>query len=253
VKGKLVPAFEDLLLEAASTMRELAGALEDALGALQSKGQPITGALVKRCIDAVEKHVDQAPRGDRGDSPLVLLAKAATRPDAARLLTALLLALLGGETADVDATRTCPAVALDPQLPEAGASPREAGTPGVTALAEAAWGDADEALGRALQDMDLLARSFERLETAPQGELADRARRAKSASSLVLQWVLQAARSRNVAVLNKPGDRVPFDPAVHELDGDAEVGELVRIVKPAVVRGSEAQQVVLLRAEAELA
>jgi len=119
-------------------------------------------------------------------------------------------------------------------------------------MAEAAWSDADEALGRALQDMDFLTRSFDRLESAAQGELADPARRAKNASNLVLQWVQEAARYRRVAILNKAGDRVPFNPAVHELDGKAGIGQLIRIVKPAVVRGSEPQQVVVLRAEAEL-
>jgi hypothetical protein len=118
------------------------------------------------------------------------------------------------------------------------------------AIAQAAWSEADEALGRALQDMDFLDRSFERLESAAQGDVAERARKAKDASELVLQWVRQAAHHRSVAALNKVGDRVPFDPA--KLDGDAQIGELVRVVKPPVVRGSEPQQVVLVRGEAEV-
>jgi hypothetical protein len=99
--------------------------------------------------------------------------------------------------------------------------------------------------------MDFLDRSFAKLESSAEGELADRARRAKDASNLVMQWVRQAARYRSVAALNKVGDHVHFDPAKHELDGDARIGSVVRVVKPAVVRGSEPQQVVLVRGEAE--
>jgi hypothetical protein len=100
--------------------------------------------------------------------------------------------------------------------------------------------------------MDFLDRSFEKLESAAQGELAERTRKAKDASELVLQWVRQAARHRSVAALSKVGDRVPFDPSKLKVDGDAQIGELVRVVKPPVVRGSEPRQVVLLQGEAEV-
>jgi hypothetical protein len=120
------------------------------------------------------------------------------------------------------------------------------------AIAQAAWSEADEALGRALQDMDFLDRSFERLESTAEGELAERARKAKRASNLVLQSVRQAARLRSVATLNKVGDRVPFDPSRLDVDGSAAIGDLVKVVKPAVVRGSEPQQVVLVRGEAKV-
>jgi hypothetical protein len=209
---------------------------------MELSGQPITSSIAARSIHVMEKHASQlAARSHRPqDGALERLAKAATPTEATRLLSALLLVLLAGETADANAGPPCAAG------PEAGLQAATA------AVAEAAWSDADEALGRALRDMDFLARSFERLEAGAQGELADRARRAKNASNLVLQWVQQAAHYRRVAVLNRVGDRVPFDPAVHELDGVAGIGELVRIVRPAVVRGSEPRQVVLLRAEAEL-
>jgi hypothetical protein len=121
-----------------------------------------------------------------------------------------------------------------------------------TAITQAAWSEADEALGRALQDMPFLDQSFERLESAAEGDLAERAQKAKGASNLVLQWVRQAARLRRVAALNKVGDRVPFDPSRLVVDGGAAIGELVRVVKPPVVRGSEAQQVVLVPGEAEV-
>src|SRR5262249_40449979 len=84
---------------------------------------------------------------------------------------------------------------------------------------EAAWGDADEALGRALRDMGFMARSFEQLESAVDGAAAERARRAKGASDIVLKWIRQAARQRSIKPLNAVGERVQFDPVYHDLDG----------------------------------
>jgi hypothetical protein len=121
-----------------------------------------------------------------------------------------------------------------------------------TLLREAAWSEADEALGRALRDMGALDRSFERLESVVGGEAAERTHRARSASNFVLQWVEQAARKRSIKALNAVGERVQFDPALHTLDDDAAPGEFVRVVKPSIVRGDGAQQVVLLRGEVEL-
>lgn len=235
LKPRPLAALEKLLLTAALTPQALAGALDAALGLAQSAGRRAPEALLGRSIEVLEKQArqlaDRSPAAE--ERPLVQLTRAAGRTETARLLSALLVALL--ET---------------PDAPSSAARAPEPAPTAQTAIAEAAWSDADEALGRALQDMDFLSRSFDRLEAAALGAAADPARRARNASNLVLQWVLQAARFRRVAVLNKPGDRVPFDPAVHELDGEADVGELVRIVKPAVVRGSAPQQVVLLRAEA---
>lgn len=119
-------------------------------------------------------------------------------------------------------------------------------------MKEAAWSDADEALGRALRDMGFMARSFEQLESAVDGETAERARRAKGASDIVLQWVRQAARQRNIRLLNSVGERVQFDPVYHDLDDDASPGDYVRVVTPSIVRGDGAQQIVLLRGEVEL-
>jgi hypothetical protein len=205
---------------------------------MEARGQRITPGIAARSIDAIEKHALRFAAASHRSEPLARLAKIATRTDAARLVSALFLAQSRTATANTDAS--CPSNTAD------------SGVLRRTAIAEAAWSDADEALGRALQDLDFVDRSFERLESAAVGELADRARRAMGASNLVLQWVRQAARHRSVALLNKVGDRVPFDPAIHELNGEAGSGELVRIVKPTVVRGTEPKQVVLVRGEAEL-
>jgi hypothetical protein len=117
---------------------------------------------------------------------------------------------------------------------------------------EAAWSDADEALGRALRDIGALDRSFERLESVVDGEAAERTRRAKNASNFVLQWVQQAAHKRSIKALNSVGERVQFDPAYHDLEDDAAAGDYVRVVKPSIVRGDGAQQIVLLRGEVEV-
>jgi hypothetical protein len=117
---------------------------------------------------------------------------------------------------------------------------------------EAAWSDADEALGRALRDMGVLDRSFQRLESVVDGEAADRTRRAKDASNFVLQWVRQAAHQRNIKALNSVGERVQFDPVYHNLDDDAAPGDYVRVVKPSIVRGSDATEVVIIRGDVEL-
>jgi hypothetical protein len=257
--GKAASQIETLLLAAAPTTRALVEALDVALGTLRSADTAITSSVAGRAIGAMEKHAARLAACDQGaqDSPLLQLAQSAKGKQAARLLSSLALALLADEPVEAGGVTAEPPVApsTDKERSKAAseATRSGAGVPLPTrGVAEAAWSDADEALGRALQEMDFLVRSFERLESAAQGEAADRVRRARNASKLVLQWVEQAAHYRRVAVLNKPGDRVPFDPAFHDLYGRAAMGELVRIVKPAVVRGSEPEQVVLLRAEAEL-
>jgi hypothetical protein len=122
-----------------------------------------------------------------------------------------------------------------------------------TLLREAAWSEADVTLGRALRDMGALDRSFKRLESVVDGEAAERTRRARNASNLVLQWVEQAAHKRSIKALNRVGELVPFDPALHDdLGEDVATGDHVRVVKPSIVRGDGAQQVVLVRGEVEL-
>ncbi len=118
-------------------------------------------------------------------------------------------------------------------------------------IREATWTDADEALGRALRDMGTLDRAFQRLESVVEDEAAERTRRARNAANFVLQWVEQAAHKRSIKALNVVGERVQFDPALHALEDEAELGDYVRVVKPSIVRGNGPQQVVLLRGEVE--
>ena len=170
-------AVQTLLIDAAPTTHALAGVLSDTLGALESGGLGLTKGMAKQCADTLEQHAQRRADAnpEAAQSPLARMAKLADRADAARLLSALLAA---------------------PPPPDH----KDNGS--------AEWSEADEALGRALQDMDFLDRSFAKLKSSAEGEFADRACRAKDASDLVMQWVRQAARYRSVAALNKVGDHV---------------------------------------------
>jgi hypothetical protein len=117
-------------------------------------------------------------------------------------------------------------------------------------LKEAAWSEADQALARALQDAGRLMRSLDKLES-PGDETAKHAASTRGAANLVLQWVRQAGRQRNLECLGAFGSSTEFDPEFHESD-DAAPGEPVRIVKPPVVRRTGAGQIVVLRGEVEL-
>lgn len=118
-------------------------------------------------------------------------------------------------------------------------------------LKEAAWSEADQALARALQDSGRLARSLEKLESAAGGDSARQLASVRGASNLVLQWVRQAARLRNMECKTAMGDVTAFDPELHE-SHEAEPGERVRILKPTVMRSNGSQQAVVLRGEVEL-
>ena len=150
---------------------------------------------------------------------------------------------------------------LDPDLPE---ELRDRGSKGGLDAAKtlpgadqaefvraAAWMDADGALARAVQDMGVLARAFEQLETVVEDEAADRARRARGASNLVLQWVRQAARERSIMALNQTGEHVAFDPLLHWMEDEGVAGDQVRVIKPTIVRGTGSNQIVLIRGEVE--
>jgi hypothetical protein len=117
-------------------------------------------------------------------------------------------------------------------------------------LKGAAWSEADQAVARALQDAGRLIRSLDKFEAAG-GETAARAEAVRGASILVLQWIRQAARLRNLDCVGTFGNSTEFDPVLHE-SHDAMPGDRVRIVKPTVVRSNGSQQSVVLRGEVEL-
>ena len=145
--------------------------------------------------------------------------------------------------------------ALWDQLWRRGRGAAKAPAPGQGALhqhliKEANWAEADAAIGRALQDIGILTRSFDKLEAVADGDAAVRAKAAKGASNLILQWVRQAARYRDIEIQCEAGQRAEFDPVFHDSD-EAMPGEPVRIVKPPIVRSGGTRQVVLLRGDVE--
>jgi hypothetical protein len=196
---------------------------------------------------------DRLSKGDakKIKRQLIDLIRLAAAADRALLLEEPFLALAATLDADLAATLRAEAKRLFSQIVTEPPPPPPI-PPHAELIREAAWSEADEALGRALQDTGRLLRSFERLESVVDGEAANHTRRAKGASDLVLQWVRQAARQRTIMPLGSVGDRVTYDPVFHDLDADAVPGDVVRLVKPPIVRGSDEQQVVLIRGEVEL-
>jgi hypothetical protein len=118
-------------------------------------------------------------------------------------------------------------------------------------IREAAWSDADEALGQALQDMHLFTKARDRLREAAPENLASAAKRVASAADLVLQPVRLAARRRNLALMSEPGQEAPFNPLAHVSDHPATPGERVRVRKSPVIRGSTESAVIVIRGEVE--
>ncbi|MFZ1103498.1 MAG: hypothetical protein WAN86_11770, partial [Hyphomicrobiaceae bacterium] len=184
-------ALQTLLAEAAPSSLALTGALADALGALEAAGQRVTRGTATRCAETLEQHARRyASSGEAATpSPLARLADVADRADMARVVSALVLAQSGhapapgangaaatNATGLVEKTGGKESVAGElPGVPLQGGSksteePASGGNSNIKqAIAQAAWSEADEALGRALQDMDFLDRSFENLERAAQG------------------------------------------------------------------------------------
>ena len=92
-----------------------------------------------------------------------------------------------------------------------------------TALAEAAWAEADNALARALADFDEL--------DAARGKKQRRA-----ALALLGQSLAQAARKRGLSRIGDLGKREPFDPKRHDLVAPG-TPKFVRIRARGVARG----------------
>jgi hypothetical protein len=263
--------FASRLLLASGGLAGAVGALSRSLRALQSQGKKgyrdrltlirelrscATPAAAVESSQTAFMEFIRTVRSDPSatDDPEIKLELAhfileAAAADRGLLLTEELLAQITTLNADVASElRTAAAKLLGGREKAASGKPS---TDQVTLIREAAWADADRALGLALQDMGRLARSFERLESAVDGEAADRARHAKAASDFVLQWVWQAADKRSLKALNAVGEQVSYDPALHDVDDEASAGDHVRVVKPPIVRGGSAQQVVVVRGKVE--
>jgi hypothetical protein len=116
---------------------------------------------------------------------------------------------------------------------------------------EAAWSEADEALGQALQDMPVFTKAIEALQQASTADLDGLVKRTSAAAKLVLQSVRHAGRKRELALVMDAGSETAFDPAIHRSDQDPTPGDRVRIRKPPVIRGLANAGVVVLLGEVE--
>jgi hypothetical protein len=114
-------------------------------------------------------------------------------------------------------------------------------------IATAAWTEADEALGEALQAIPRVQRAIERLEVASGGAHAEQAR---LAANLVFQAVRHAARKRELWLGSEAGAEAAFDPVQYYSDDRLAYGEQVRVVKPPVIRGQGTASVVVRIGEA---
>jgi hypothetical protein len=116
---------------------------------------------------------------------------------------------------------------------------------------EAAWSEADEALGQALQDMPVFTKAIEALQQASSASIDGLVKRTSAAAKLVLQSVRHAGRKRELALAMDTGAETAFDPAMHHSDDAPEPGDRVRIRKPPVIRGPANARVVILMGEVE--
>jgi hypothetical protein len=135
---------------------------------------------------------------------------------------------------------------------KAAAAKNGAADPARKHMHEAAWSEADEALGQALQDMAVLTKAIEALQKAEGPADINRVvKRTSAAAKLVVQSIRHAGRKRELTLLLEPGSETEFDPAIHRSDESAKAGDRVRIRKPPVFRGPESNRVTVLLGEVE--
>jgi len=118
-------------------------------------------------------------------------------------------------------------------------------------MQDAAWSEADEALGQALQDIPILTKAIDALQKASTKELSNLVKRTSGAAKLVLQSVRHAGRKRELSLATETGSETSFDPVMHRSDDTPQPGDRVRVRKPPVIRGSANARVVVLLGEVE--
>jgi hypothetical protein len=118
-------------------------------------------------------------------------------------------------------------------------------------IREAAWSEADEALGQALQDIPVFTKAIESLQKASNADLNGLVKRTSAAANLVLQSVRHAGRKRELALAAEAGSETAFDPSLHRSDDAPRSGDRVRVRKPPVIRGPANARVVVLLGEVE--
>lgn len=116
---------------------------------------------------------------------------------------------------------------------------------------EAAWGEADEALSQALQDIPVFTKAIEALQQASPSDLDGLVKRTSAAGKLVMQSVRHAGRKRELELVMEPGTEAVFDPTLHRSDDVLQPGDRIRIRKPPVMRGSANARIVIIPGEVD--
>jgi hypothetical protein len=116
---------------------------------------------------------------------------------------------------------------------------------------EAAWSEADEALGQALQDIPVFTKAIEALQQASPADLDRLVKRTSAAGKLVMQSVRHAGRKRELELVIEPGIETAFDPALHRSEDAPHPGDRVRIRKPPVMQGPANARIVIIPGEVD--
>ena len=117
-------------------------------------------------------------------------------------------------------------------------------------IATAAWSEADEALGEALQEIPLFYQAMESLKAASGDVHAEETKQVQLAANLIFQLIQHAARKRELRLGSDRGADAVFDPVKYYSDDNLSHGEPVRVVKPPVIRGQGSSSVVVRVGEA---
>ncbi|MGA7323302.1 MAG: hypothetical protein WBX25_02175 [Rhodomicrobium sp.] len=119
-------------------------------------------------------------------------------------------------------------------------------------LQQAAWNEADEALGQALQDMPTLLDALDKLQATSAADLKPQVSRVVGATNVLIQSVRHAARRRELSVLGEAGAKVPFDPVAHRSAELTKPGTQVKIRKAPIIRGPSAAKFVVVPGEVDI-
>jgi hypothetical protein len=118
-------------------------------------------------------------------------------------------------------------------------------------LQQAAWSEADQALGQALQDMPTLLYALEKLEEGSPSDIKPTISCVVGAANVLLQSVRRAARKRELSALSEAGTEAAFDPVAHRADMPTKPGTPVKIRKAPIIRGPESAKLVVIPGEVE--
>lgn len=111
--------------------------------------------------------------------------------------------------------------------------------------------DSDEYIASALQDIPSFAVRLKRLEPRVEEQGQRDLEQVALAAEGVFQNIRMAARRRGLEVRHEKGTDIPFDAAYYDCPLGAEHDEPVMVVKPAIVKGADSGEIIILRGLAQ--